>query len=174
MKALLWESWSRYALRTAASILKRPVEGVIPTTNHLESFNNSLKNTHLPQYAHGKARLRLDVFVLFLINGILPDMHTQRYIQEQYALWRKQRFSLQSSASSGSGATEENVPVALPPGLDRLATKPLATGSIMFEKMMGIVCVCASSDAACVADPVGDFPDSTVPLRCACERASAT
>ncbi|KAJ7856493.1 hypothetical protein B0H14DRAFT_3136050 [Mycena olivaceomarginata] len=42
----LWPSWSDYGRTVLASMLGIAVEGVIPTTNHLESFNGVLKGTH--------------------------------------------------------------------------------------------------------------------------------
>ncbi|THU96489.1 hypothetical protein K435DRAFT_664429, partial [Dendrothele bispora CBS 962.96] len=43
MPTALWKSWSLYNRTAAANILKIPVEGVLTTTNHLESFNCVLK-----------------------------------------------------------------------------------------------------------------------------------
>jgi len=45
-------------------------------------------------------------------------------------------------------------PVMLPPGRDRLATKPLPIGSVTFTKIIGMVRVCWSS--AAVVGVVGD------------------
>jgi hypothetical protein len=39
----LWQGWSDFGHCMAASILKCPFEGVLPTTNHLKSFNGLLK-----------------------------------------------------------------------------------------------------------------------------------
>ncbi|EIW51328.1 uncharacterized protein TRAVEDRAFT_89895, partial [Trametes versicolor FP-101664 SS1] len=43
----LWSSWSDYGRQTAARLLGCPVDGVLPTTNHLESFNGVLKRKHI-------------------------------------------------------------------------------------------------------------------------------
>jgi hypothetical protein len=43
----LWQSWSDFGRRVVASILKYPFEGILPTTNHLKSFNGLLKQKHL-------------------------------------------------------------------------------------------------------------------------------
>ncbi|KAJ7734048.1 hypothetical protein DFH07DRAFT_754523, partial [Mycena maculata] len=43
----LWPSWSDYGRTVLASMLGIAVDGVIPTTNHLESFNRILKRIHL-------------------------------------------------------------------------------------------------------------------------------
>ncbi|KAJ7769549.1 hypothetical protein DFH07DRAFT_735996, partial [Mycena maculata] len=43
----LWKSWSDYGRKVAASLLGCDMDGVIPTTNHLESFNGILKRKHL-------------------------------------------------------------------------------------------------------------------------------
>ena len=39
----IWQSWSDFGQIHAFSVLKIPVEGVIPMTNHLELFNAILK-----------------------------------------------------------------------------------------------------------------------------------
>ncbi|KAJ7777944.1 hypothetical protein DFH07DRAFT_691665, partial [Mycena maculata] len=43
----LWKSWSDYGRTVAAALLGCHFDGVIPTTNHLESFNGVLKRKHL-------------------------------------------------------------------------------------------------------------------------------
>ncbi|KAA1472867.1 hypothetical protein DENSPDRAFT_766670, partial [Dentipellis sp. KUC8613] len=43
----LWRSWSQWGRNKAAKHLNVPVEGVLPTTNHLESFNGLLKSKHI-------------------------------------------------------------------------------------------------------------------------------
>ncbi|KAJ6448730.1 hypothetical protein C8R47DRAFT_1181520 [Mycena vitilis] len=43
----LWKSWSDYGRKVAAALLGCAMDGVIPTTNHLESFNGVLKRKHL-------------------------------------------------------------------------------------------------------------------------------
>ena len=52
MTISLWQSWSEFGQIRASSVLKIPVEGVIPTTNHLESFNAILKRKHLAALLH--------------------------------------------------------------------------------------------------------------------------
>ena len=46
----LWACWSDFGRRYAASILNCPYELVLPTTNHLESFNGLLKRKHLRRW----------------------------------------------------------------------------------------------------------------------------
>ncbi|KIO25195.1 hypothetical protein M407DRAFT_25419 [Tulasnella calospora MUT 4182] len=43
----LWASWSAAGRNKAAKAMATPVHGVLPTTNHLESFNRLLKRGHL-------------------------------------------------------------------------------------------------------------------------------
>lgn len=43
----LWASWSEFGRHSAAKILGCALNGVLPTTNHLESFNGILKRKHL-------------------------------------------------------------------------------------------------------------------------------
>ena len=47
MPESLWQSWSQKGCSVASTILKIPIEGVLPTTNHLESFNSVLKQKHI-------------------------------------------------------------------------------------------------------------------------------
>jgi len=48
----LWQSWSQYSRMCASTILKLPIQGVIPTTNHLEAFNCLLKRKHIHRWQH--------------------------------------------------------------------------------------------------------------------------
>ena len=77
----LWKSWSDYGRRTAARVLKCPIEGVLPTTNHLESFNGLLKRKHLKRWQRGGKRLRIDVLLRLLITKVLPSIFEQRAMQ---------------------------------------------------------------------------------------------
>lgn len=88
----LWSSWSQYGLDQAAVRLKRPTEGVIPTTNHLESFNAVLKRKYIPRWQHSGNRLRFDIFIHHLILKILPEVFAQRRIRQHYATWVSKRF----------------------------------------------------------------------------------
>ncbi|KAI1783380.1 hypothetical protein LXA43DRAFT_977164 [Ganoderma leucocontextum] len=63
----LWKSWSLYGREFAAERLGCEVEGVIPTTNHLESFNG-----------HGGRRLRVDVLLHVFVFSILPSIFEAR------------------------------------------------------------------------------------------------
>lgn len=80
----LWASWSQYGREKAAVVLKRPIDGVIPTTNHLESFNAVLKRKYIPRWQHSGNRLRFDVFIHHLILKIIPEIFAQRRIREHY------------------------------------------------------------------------------------------
>jgi hypothetical protein len=81
MTDTLWKSWSDYGCRTAARVLKCPIEGVLPTTNHLESFNGLLKRKHLKRWQRGGKRLRIDVLLRLLITKVLPSIFEQRAMQ---------------------------------------------------------------------------------------------
>jgi len=54
----LWFSWSQHGQNIAASQLKQPVEGVIPTTNHLKFFNAILKQKYITQWQNAGNWLR--------------------------------------------------------------------------------------------------------------------
>lgn len=70
----LWKSWSLYGRELAAERLGCEVEGVLPTTNHLESFNGVLKRKHLRRWQRGGRRLRVDVLLHIIVFSILPSI----------------------------------------------------------------------------------------------------
>ncbi|KAF8508654.1 hypothetical protein JB92DRAFT_2732214 [Gautieria morchelliformis] len=72
----LWNGWSHKGHLEASHILKIPIEGVIPTTNHLEAFNAVLKCKYIHQWKRAGKRLRFDLFVYLLITQILPGIFT--------------------------------------------------------------------------------------------------
>ncbi|KAF7985164.1 hypothetical protein HWV62_7760 [Athelia sp. TMB] len=78
----LWKSWSDYGRHIASGILQIPFEGVLPTTNHLESFNGLLKNKHIKRWQRGGRRLRVDVLVKSLATQILPAIFAQRSVEK--------------------------------------------------------------------------------------------
>lgn len=96
MTVPLWESWSEFGRIRASSVLKIPVDGVIPTTNHLESFNAILKRKHLAAHLHSGHRLRFDVLIHLLITQVLPDIFKHRKAQADYNNWLALRFREQA------------------------------------------------------------------------------
>ncbi|KAF8826267.1 hypothetical protein HHX47_DHR5000001 [Lentinula edodes] len=93
----LWESWSECGRIAAAARIGVAVEGIIPTTNHLESFNAVLKRKYIQRYLRSGHRLRFDILILLLITQILPQIFRRRNAQRQYHTWLTSRFH----ASSG-------------------------------------------------------------------------
>ena len=79
----LWHCWSDYGRKIASGLLKCPFEGVLPTTNHLESFNGVLKRKHLAQWQNGGHRVCLDLLVMLLVTCILPSIFFQQKLQQQ-------------------------------------------------------------------------------------------
>ncbi|KAJ3871771.1 hypothetical protein F5051DRAFT_311950, partial [Lentinula edodes] len=59
-------------LNTAAAWIGLPIEGIIPTTDHLESFNAILKRKYVTRYLRSGHRLRFDALILLLVTQILP------------------------------------------------------------------------------------------------------
>ena len=72
----LWASWSRRSRLTAAVRLQRPVNEVLPTTNHIESFNGVLKNHYLAREKKGGQRLRMDILVHILVFKVWVHFHS--------------------------------------------------------------------------------------------------
>lgn len=98
----MWAGWSRYGREKAAHVLRIPLEGVIPTTNHLESLNGSLKRKYVPQWQHSGHRLRFDMLLYHLVSSILPQIYAQRRMVTQYAAWKIRRFGLVSESKSSA------------------------------------------------------------------------
>lgn len=88
----LWESWSEFGRMAAAARIGIPVEGIVPTTNHLESFNAILKRKYVARYLRSGHRLRFDVLILLLITQILPQIYHRRRSQQEYRIWLASRF----------------------------------------------------------------------------------
>ncbi|PSR73964.1 hypothetical protein PHLCEN_2v10232 [Hermanssonia centrifuga] len=88
----MWKGWSKRGREDAAKQLGIHIEGVIPTTNHLESFNRNLKRKYVPQWQHSGHRLRFDVLLYHLITNILPHIYAQHRMLSRYTNWRAERF----------------------------------------------------------------------------------
>ncbi|KIJ34487.1 hypothetical protein M422DRAFT_263455 [Sphaerobolus stellatus SS14] len=77
----LWQSWADFGRRMASLRLKCTFEGVLPTTNHLESFNGLLKRKHLQRWQRGGRRLRIDMLLQILVLKVLPSIFEQRHLE---------------------------------------------------------------------------------------------
>ncbi|KAJ7626694.1 hypothetical protein B0H17DRAFT_963315, partial [Mycena rosella] len=95
----LWKSWSDFGRKVAASLLGCEMEGVIPTTNHLESFNGVLKRKHLRRWQNGGRRIRVDVLIQILIIHILPSIFQER------RLYRDQELRIAAQVRQLPGGT---------------------------------------------------------------------
>jgi hypothetical protein len=100
MPLALWQSWSEFGRVSASTLLKIPVDGVIPTTNHLESFNGLLKRKHLATWLRSGHRLRFDFLINILITRILPEVYSHRKAQQQYKQWLGIRFKDQAGGTN--------------------------------------------------------------------------
>lgn len=100
----LWSSWSQFGRDSAAARLNTLVEGVIPTINHLESFNGVLKRKYIPRWQRSGNRLRFDVFIHHLVTKILPDIFAQRRMLQHYREWVNLCFQ---AASGGRNLVDD-------------------------------------------------------------------
>ncbi|TFK45581.1 hypothetical protein OE88DRAFT_1649199 [Heliocybe sulcata] len=66
----------------AAWLMKCPFEGVLPTTNHLESFNGVFKRKHLRRWQRNGKRLREDQFLKISVIHVLPAIFMQRTMED--------------------------------------------------------------------------------------------
>ena len=126
MTLALWHGWSQKGRIEASFILKISIEGVIPTTNHLEAFNGVLKRKHIHRWQHAGKRLRFDLFIYLLITQILPGIFYNRNAQETYLTWLSNRFRVEAGgvdliaarkalqASAQAPPANKVVPVAVP------------------------------------------------------------
>jgi hypothetical protein len=93
MTVPLWQSWSEFGRICVSTVLKIPADGVIPTTNHLESFNAILKKKHLAELLHSGHQLRFDSLVIhLLITQVLLDIFKNRKTHTNYNNWLAFRF----------------------------------------------------------------------------------
>lgn len=115
----LWSGWSQFGRSHASRLLGVELEGVLPTTNHLESFNAVLKRVHLPRWLRSGHRLRFDSFIHILIKQILPDIYSTRRARQNYDKWLRERFShLPGGATLAAIGTE--LPGKLPQDANRV------------------------------------------------------
>ncbi|KAG8950584.1 hypothetical protein FRC03_012829 [Tulasnella sp. 419] len=110
----LWFSWSRKGRQRAAAILERPVEDVLTTTNHLESFNRVLKRDHIKRLEKNGRRLRFDVLVFYLIIRIIPTIFSLRRHSLQYKKWLASRFNISPPSTGAGDATRMSSQAGLP------------------------------------------------------------
>ncbi|KAF8493527.1 hypothetical protein JB92DRAFT_2818763 [Gautieria morchelliformis] len=106
----LWKGWSHKGHLEASHILKLPIEGVIPTTNHLEAFNAVLKHKYIHQWQRAGKRLRFDLFVYLLITQILPGIFTRRCLQRTYYSWLSTRFAAEAGGIDLVAAHQATTP----------------------------------------------------------------
>ena len=92
MPESLWQSWSQKGCSVASTILKIPIEGVLPITNHLELFNLVLKQKHIPRWQCSGSHLHFSFLIQILINSILPDIFVTHISIKAYQAWLMEQF----------------------------------------------------------------------------------
>ncbi|KAK7684406.1 hypothetical protein QCA50_012353 [Cerrena zonata] len=92
MSIEMWRSWSKCGREEASQRLKISISDVLPTTNHLEALNGSLKKKYIPQWQHAGRRLRHDVLIHHLVKLILPQIYAHRRMVVNHTSWKTQRF----------------------------------------------------------------------------------
>lgn len=102
----MWRSWSRNGRERASRCLGIPIEGVIPTTNHLEALNGSLKKKYIPQWQNSGHRLRFDILIYHLTISILPQIYARRQMIIAYTTWKSERFRGAAGGNSIIGRNE--------------------------------------------------------------------
>ena len=93
MPKSLWNSWSEEGRCGAAEVLGVGIGDVLPTTNHLESFNGVLKRKHIGQWQRSGRRLRFDVLVFRLTLYIMPNIYAQFRLVHSFETWKKEHFA---------------------------------------------------------------------------------
>ncbi|TFK78557.1 hypothetical protein K466DRAFT_507120 [Polyporus arcularius HHB13444] len=82
LQEALWKSWSAFGRRVAADLIGCDVKGILPTTNHLESFNGVLKRKHIRRWQRGGRRLRVDVLLHIFVFSVLPSIFEARALEQ--------------------------------------------------------------------------------------------
>ncbi|KAJ7237959.1 hypothetical protein C8J57DRAFT_1246702 [Mycena rebaudengoi] len=156
----LWQSWSDYGRKVAAALLGCHMDGVIPTTNHLESFNGILKRKHLRRWQNGGRRLRVDVLIQILIIHILPSIFQERrlYLEQDLRIAAQVRqlpggqSLLQNRAAGKQNTTVPKVAYLIPDqGRDERANLIIdhrqIGAPILLPDNSGFIFTCYSSEA---------------------------
>lgn len=123
MPVELWQSWSRRGREDAAAKMGTAIEAILPTTNHLESFNGTLKKRDIPQWQHSGHRLRFDVLIYHLVMSILPRVYGRQRMISQYEDWKNQRFL---TAAGGSLPDSPRKKQIVEPSSEHLSFVPRA------------------------------------------------
>ena len=89
----LWQSWSHKGHTIASMILKIHIEGVLPTTNHLEAFNGLLKCKYIPQWQQSGSHLCFDFLIHIFVTKIIPDIFTPWLLHQNYLQWVAKHFA---------------------------------------------------------------------------------
>lgn len=114
-----FSSWPAAGRHAAAKDLNIPVAHVLNTTNHLESFNNVLKNGHIASHKRNGHRLRIDSFLTLLVNRIIPDIYNMRMIENEDIVHKREMifradpdFKARLRATAKSVVMEKDVSLA--------------------------------------------------------------
>jgi hypothetical protein len=153
-----WESWSQAGRVRAAAALGRPITGVVPTTNHLESFNRLLKRDHIRRLEKSGRRLRFDVFFHYLISRIIPSIFQHRQLLLAHKEWLDKRLPLHRAAQPQSTAPAVSHPVAWTPNtpLEELSSRQLEGRDIaQLGRILGLRWIDALTiEAQCLSSKV--------------------
>ncbi|KAJ3717550.1 hypothetical protein C8R42DRAFT_724462 [Lentinula raphanica] len=126
----LWQSWSEWGRRAAAVKIGAPVQNMIPTTNHLESFNCILKRKFIGSWLRSGKRLRIDLLIFILVTRILPNIFARHHTRLQHRVWLADRFrqpahgadlvkNLQRNSGALTSSTDQHVVAWWPSDDDR-------------------------------------------------------
>ena len=129
MPAPLWHSWSKKGRMEASSILNIPVEGIIPTTNHLESFNSILKTKHIHRWQRSGRRLHLDLFIYLLVAQIVPHIFKHNSSLDEYHCWLSKRFQAETGGVDLVTRHRPAAPLHVTPSAQTIAWWP-ADGAV--------------------------------------------
>lgn len=146
MSLKMWQSWSDFGRVRASAALRISIDGVIPTTNHLESFNGILKRKHLASFLHSGHRLRFDSLIHILVTRILPGIFSHRKSQREYSNWLTLRFQHYAGGENlvaihdqyrQDRILQRNIPLCwweADPQRDAAARDPLALGRMVISR----------------------------------------
>jgi hypothetical protein len=102
----LFYAWAETGRLQLANALGVPLGNIVNTSNHLESFNNVLKNGWLRRCQAGPRRLRTDVLLALLITRIIPGIFRTRAVAQRQRTWLARLLDGMLEGQEGNGGQD--------------------------------------------------------------------
>ncbi|GBE82674.1 hypothetical protein SCP_0410590 [Sparassis crispa] len=113
-----WKAWSRAGVIEAAARMGVLETQVARTSNHLESYNDKMKNIHFEPSKHSGRLPRIDVWIAVLITDVIPkffeNLHEARELADYRDKMRTLPVDKLHQGTRQTIATTHNTAVACP------------------------------------------------------------